>query len=152
MSDSIVFHRHKRLLASLCGLFFVVSLSGCDRSGLNLASVEGVVTFNGAPVEKAGVLFKPEIGPFAIGTTDAEGRFTLMTANHEGALVGNHKVAISKTQTTTTQVAGDVLPRYGTKYFLPEKYASPETSELTATVSDGDNELPFNLTGAVRSN
>jgi hypothetical protein len=126
----------------------VVGLLGCDRSGLNLAPVEGVVTFNGAPVEKAGVLFKPEIGPFAIGTTDAEGRFTLTTANHEGALVGNHKVAISKTQTTTTQVAGDVLPRYGTKYFLPAKYASPETSELTATVSDDDNELKFDLTGA----
>jgi hypothetical protein len=116
---------------------------------LDLAPVEGVVTFNGAPVEKAGVLFKPETGPFAIGTTDAEGRFTLMTANHEGALVGSHRVAITKSQTTTTQVAGEQFPRYGTKYFLPEKYASPETSELTATVSDDGGEFDFKLTGAV---
>ena len=105
--------------------------------------------FNGAPVEKAGVLFMPETGPFATGTTDAEGRFTLTTANHEGALVGNHHVAISKSQTTATQVPGEAMPRYNTKYFLPEKYGSPATSELTATVVDDDNSFSFELTGRV---
>jgi hypothetical protein len=70
-----------------------------------------------------------------------------MTANREGALVGNHRVAISKSQTTSTHVTGDLLPRYGTKYFLPAKYASPSTSELTATVIDDDNIFDFELTG-----
>jgi hypothetical protein len=132
-------------------LFAVVALlmGGCDRSGLNLAPVSGVVTYNGAPVEKAGVIFMPESGPPAMGTTDAEGEFTLRTANRPGALVGNHRVSISKTETTATQIPGERLPRYGTKYHLPEKYASPSTSELTATVSDDDNSFRFELTGKI---
>jgi hypothetical protein len=123
------------------------TFSGCDRSGLNLAPVSGVVTVNGAPVEKAGVLFMPQSGPFASGTTDAEGKFTLATANRPGALVGEHRVAISKTQTTSWQVPGERLPRYETKHFLPQKYASPSTSELTAAVIDDDNHFSFDLTG-----
>ena len=134
-----------RILLVVAGLTIV----GCNRSGLNLAPVSGVVTYQGAPVEKAGVLFMPETGPFAIGTTDAEGRFTLTTANREGALVGNHRVAISKNQTTTTQIPGEHLPRYGSRYFLPAKYASPSTSELTATVIDDDNSFNFDLTGRI---
>jgi hypothetical protein len=136
-----------RLGLSILPLSLVLFVIGCDRSGLNLAPVTGVVTYQGKPVEKAGVIFMPESGPFAMGTTDAEGRFTLMTANHEGALVGNHRVAISKNQTTSTQVAGELLPRYGTKYLLPSKYASPSTTDLTATVVDDDNTFEFDLTG-----
>src|SRR6478736_411630 len=93
------------------------SVAGCNRSGLKLAYVEGIVTYNGQPVENAGVLFKPETGPFAMGRTDAEGKFTLITANHPGALVGEHKVGISKSHTTATQIAGERLPRYQVEYF-----------------------------------
>src|SRR5262245_33000369 len=98
-------------------LVLCVFTAGCNRSGLNLAYVDGVVTYNGQPVEHAGVLFKPESGPFAMGTTDAEGKFTLVTANYPGALIGEHKVGISKTHTTATEVAGERLPRYQTQYF-----------------------------------
>jgi hypothetical protein len=136
-----------RALRLCVSWFAVVGLSGCDRSGLDLAPVSGVVTYQGAPVEKAGVIFVPDRGPFAMGTTDAQGRFTLRTANREGALVGTHRVAISKSQTISTQVPGELLPRYSTKYSLPAKYASPTTSELTATVSDEENEFKFELTG-----
>jgi hypothetical protein len=58
-------------------------------------------------------------------------------------------VSISKSETTSTQIPGEGLPRYGTKYHLPEKYASPTTSELTATVSDDENEVQFDLTGKI---
>ena len=74
------------IVLGLCLLVCVVA--GCNRSGLNLAYVDGVVTYNGQPVQNAGVIFKPESGPFAMGTTDAEGKFTLTTANHAGAIVG----------------------------------------------------------------
>jgi hypothetical protein len=120
-------------------------LAGCNRSGLNLAPVEGVVTFKGAPVEKAGVLFKPSSGPIAIGTTDSEGRFTLTTANKDGALIGDHRVSISKTEQLAPQFPGERFPRYETKYLIPQKYASPETSGLTATVKSGKNPVEFKL-------
>jgi hypothetical protein len=142
--------RALRFCVSSLGLW-ALTFAGCNRSGLNLAPVSGVVRYNGAPVAHAGVMFVPETGPYAIGTTDAEGRFTLKTANHEGAIVGSHKVAISKHKTTSTQVAGEHMPRYNTKYFVPEKYASPVTSELTATVEDDDNNFDFELTGTIGS-
>jgi hypothetical protein len=118
-----------------------------------LAYVEGVVTYNGQPVEHAGVIFKPDSGPFAMGTTDAEGKFTLVTANHPGALIGEHKVGISKTKTTAIQMAGESLPRYKVEYFVPQKYASPVTSELTATVSkkNSENHFTFDLKGKIGS-
>ena len=126
-----------------------VFTAGCNRSGLNLAYVDGVVTYNGKPVENAGIIFKPDIGPFAMGTTDAEGKFTLITANNPGALVGEHKVGISKTETTATNIPGTRFPRYDVKRFIPEKYASPATSELTATVSEdtSKNHYTFELKG-----
>jgi hypothetical protein len=120
-------------------------IAGCNRSGLNLAHVEGIVMHNGAPLEGAGVLFLPSSGPFAMGTTDASGRFTLTTANHPGAIIGEHRVTISKTQTTSKQLPGERLPRYDTKYLISPKYADASTSGLAATVVDDDNEFEFTV-------
>jgi hypothetical protein len=132
-------------------LVICLFVAGCNRGGLNLAEVEGVVTFNGAPVADAGILFQPDSGPFAIGMTDSDGRFTLTTANRPGALVGDHRVSISKSQTIATQVPGERFPRYAMKHSIPEKYASPATSELTATVTDDEdeNQFKFELAGNV---
>jgi len=129
--------------ALLCALCMVIA--GCNRSGLDLAPVEGVVKHNGAPVEGAGVLFLPPTGPMAMGTTDAEGRFILTTANHEGALIGEHRVIISKTKTLATQIPGQLFPRYDTQYLIPQKYADASTSGLVKTVDDDDNEFEFEL-------
>jgi hypothetical protein len=140
---------------SLIGVWIisVMVLVGCNRNGLNLAYVDGIVTYNGKPVEHAGVLFKPDAGPFATGTTDAEGKFTLITANNPGALIGEHKIGISKTKTTPIQMSGEALPRYKVEYFIPQKYASPTTSELTATVSKkkSENHFTFDLKGKIGS-
>jgi len=122
-------------------------ISGCDRSGLDLADVEGVVTLDGAPVKEAGVMFMPvdsSLGPPATGVTDGEGKFTLTTANQPGAVIGEHRVAISKSEAVVIpQRRG--LPLYKTKDYIPAKYGSVETSGLTATVEDDDNSVPFQL-------
>jgi hypothetical protein len=122
-----------------------LALAGCGRGGLNLAPVEGVVTYQGQPLADAGVLFKPTQGPFAMGVTDADGRFSLTTANQDGALIGDHKVAISKAQTITKHIRGNPFPVYETKPLVPEKYFDAATSNLTATVKDDDNHFEFNL-------
>jgi hypothetical protein len=127
---------------------FVLSVSltaGCNRGGLNLAPVEGVVTYQGAPLAEAAVMFKPAQGPFAIGETDAEGKFTLMTANQDGALVGDHSVAICKSKTVTKHRPGAVMPAYEIKPLIPKKYFEASTSQLTASVKDDDNHFEFNL-------
>lgn len=136
---------HVRRIVPELWLFVFVAVSGCNRSGLNLAPVEGVVTYKGAPLELAGVLFQPEKGPIAFGTTDAQGHFTLSTANRAGALIGEHRVSISKTQQLAPQIPGERFPRYETKYLVPQKYCSPQTSEISATVKRGKNQVEFNL-------
>jgi hypothetical protein len=145
MRTAMIYGAQARYVAFGCALIMLLFASGCDRSGLNLAPVEGIVTQNGQPVPGAGVLFLPAQGPMAMGTTDANGHFTLMTANRPGAIVGDHRVVISKTHTTATQVAGERLPRYDTKYLIPQKYADASTSGLAAKVEDDDNEFEFSV-------
>jgi hypothetical protein len=135
-----------RILRSVAWGLALVAILGCNRSGLNLAPVEGVVIFKGAPVADAGVLFKPDEGPYAMGTTDEAGRFSLVTANHEGALVGNHRVAITKFETVVRHIPGNPFPVHDMKPLIPVKYFDASTSGLSATVSDDDNQLQFDLT------
>jgi hypothetical protein len=134
------------LLVSLC-LTLGIVLAGCNSSGLNLASVEGVVTLDDKPVPEAAGLFLPDdpaMGPPASGTTDAEGRFTLNTVNWPGAPVGSHKVAISRDETKIIpQRRG--FPLYKTTYLIPPKYADTQSSGLVANVTDGENTLNFSL-------
>ncbi|HEY7532629.1 MAG TPA: hypothetical protein VH681_07565 [Nitrospiraceae bacterium] len=125
----------------------LIFTTGCDDSGMNLAPVEGVVTLEGAPVAEAGVMFVPNdssLGPPATGATDADGRFSLITANRAGALVGDHRVVISKDEVVTIPQRHG-LPIYRTRYLIPPKYGSVDTSGLTATVIDDDNEFEFKL-------
>ncbi len=130
-----------------CWLLGAVLAVGCSRSGLNLAPVEGVVTIDGKPVADAGVFFTPtdpKLGPPAMGTTDAEGKFALSTANHEGAVIGDHRVAISKDEATAIpQRRG--FPVYQMKHYVPPNFGDAETSGLTATVADDENHFEFNL-------
>jgi hypothetical protein len=124
---------------------------GCDRSGLNLAPVEGLVTVDGTPVADAGVLFAPTNplqGPPASGTTDSEGKFSLITANRPGAAVGDHQVAIAKTQATPIpQRRG--FPLYKIEHAVPPQFGDIATSGLTANVKEGeDNYFKFELSGA----
>ena len=142
------FHRRVGLAAWTGALIALVGVTaGCNRDSLNLAAVEGTVLLDGAPVADAGVVFAPtdaEKALPAVGSTDAEGRFTLITANRPGAMVGNHRVAISKTETIAIpQKRG--FPIYKFKEHLPKKFGDFETSGLTAKVEDDDNEVKFEL-------
>jgi hypothetical protein len=125
-------------------LVLLAAAAGCNRSGLDLAPVEGIVTYNGSPVADAGVMFVPTQGPSAMATTDAEGHFSLTTANQPGALIGEHRVSISKVETITIpQRRG--FPLYQHKSHIPEKYADVTKSELSVNVIDDDNHFVFKL-------
>lgn len=111
----------------------VVAVSGCSRDDTPpLGEVTGKVTLDGAPLEGVIVVFKPENGRVATGTTDAEGAYELEYAYQvPGCKVGPCKVNMEWPLGTTKAKALDV------------KYTS--ASELTAEIKEGDNVVNFDL-------
>jgi len=152
------------------GLLCVVvtaMLVGCTGSsgtgkGPKMARVTGPVTLDGTPVPGATVIFAPKpgaIGTAASGTTDAQGRYSL------NAVPDSYVVTIVKTESTEAEGAKptsmeDAMKQKmkrereaktkkgaapNVKDLLPVKYSSATTSNLTADVKDGTNDIPFRL-------
>lgn len=111
--------------------------------------VEGVVFYQGKPVEGATVVFNsPKENRAAYGVTDNAGLFSLTTfETGDGAVAGPQEVRISKikTEQTTTDPELAVAPPKEIN-LLPAKYADFKTSGLTAEVkSDAENRVEFRL-------
>lgn len=76
------------------GACLIVGLFGCDSSP-PLAPVEGVVTYDGKPLEFGYVMFQPRKGQPAQGQITTDGTFTLATEGHgPGAFLGEHRVSV----------------------------------------------------------
>jgi len=126
---------------------FVASIqSGCGGSSqLKTLVVTGTVKFQGKPVIGANVFFVPEKGPRAIGDTDSQGRFRLMTSRPgDGAVPGEFKVGVTKF-VPDPEKKDDPVP--ATKNELPDKFSNPTTSGFTAKVESGKpNDFLFEIT------
>ena len=96
----------------------------------------GTVTLDGIAVEAAGVLFEPVAGgPAADGVTDAEGRFTLQSANKAGVFEGEYKVTITKKKQTGIRDDETIAPGgIKTEWIIPQRYSEAKTSGMTAQV------------------
>jgi hypothetical protein len=130
-----------------------------------MAPASGLVLYQGKPVEGAQVVFHNDrVSRMPGGTTDAQGKFRLTTfENFDGAILGDYKVSVTKVAAnpelagasvdnpTAAYEAGMTAAASGNKEAiakeeLPGKYADPNTSELTATVTkEGPNEFKFEL-------
>jgi hypothetical protein len=142
-------------LGLLCALSIAL-LAGCGSKTPAVehpktVPVTGTVTYKGAPVEGAAVVFKPESSQErgAVGTTDSEGHFKLMTYEpNDGAIPGLFLVEISKTEVPKTELTDNSLAETPpVKELLPVKFKSIKTSKLSADVKDsGTNDFTFALT------
>ena len=117
---------------------FIAFVAGCGGSqGPKAYLVEGVVTLNGDPVEGVTVSFTPNeaSGTNSGGTTDASGKYTLMTSfGTNGAGPGTYTVTLSKTEVVLTgrkvrslnEETGveEEFDEKTRKEMLPEKYTS----------------------------
>lgn len=114
----------------------------------------GTVTYLGEPLEKATVVLTirrddKNRSYTATATTDATGKFTLRTFRpNDGAVVGTHKVQIQKV--TFSERPKDLPPMADftpvETSHLPKHYGSPDTSGLTAEVTEkGPNQFVFEL-------
>jgi hypothetical protein len=111
---------------------------GCGASGAgplaNLVPVKGKVTYKGQALTEGVVRFEPEgFGRPASGKLQPDGTFELSTLNVPGVVAGHHRVSIS---TSSKNLAKDRGFR---------KYASPNTSGLTAEVTADKTDFPFDL-------
>jgi hypothetical protein len=148
-----------------CALILSLSLVGCGPSlppgARPTHPVSVTVTYNGEAVDGATVTFLSQDGDpvAAYGRTDARGVAQMKTyVEGDGAVLGPHKVLITKTKTTGGgQDTGQSLEEYDpaelssdytppeVNYLVPQRFGSPATSDLTAEVTSGINEFRFDL-------
>jgi hypothetical protein len=138
-------------------------------------SVQGTVKFQGMPVVGAHVTFAPEDedGYAAFGRTNERGQYTLTTISpNDGAVPGNYKVMISKSAAKKSDDAADSgsfdmnSPEYlayrkkqlkkvgiasaakkdsAATDLLPSKYASKDSTPLSAVVETNNAVFDFDL-------
>lgn len=131
-------------------------IAGCGGNELGTVGVTGTVTYKDQPVAGANVTFVSEGSPLALGTTDDKGVYKLTTSGSPGAVPGEHKVYISKIESSgdTSQLKPEDMEKMTganapeVKSLIPKKYNNPATSGLTATVTENesDNVFDFPLT------
>jgi len=145
----------------LAGVVALASVAGCGggaddaakRNRPKVVPAQGIVTYKGSPVTGATVVFSPTAGTNAASAlTDSSGRFSMSAFPPDpGAVPGQYKVSITKTEQAAAQPAGghDEPPAEGAapKSLIPEKYGSAETSGLVADIPEGGKtDLKFELT------
>jgi hypothetical protein len=125
-------------------------VAGCGRGGAEPTHrVEGVVRLDGQPLTQGYVLFTaiPEGAEqrshTARGEIGPDGRYRLTTfAKNDGAVAGRHKVvvvAIGGADPDREDTLSTPLPA------IPEKYTSPQTTDLEVTVQRGTNQIDIDL-------
>lgn len=157
-------------------LIGLLALTGCGSNKLSTVSATGMVLHKGKPLEGASVTFSRggrdiALGEIAVGKTDAEGRFSLITyigpqAELKGAVIGKYDVTISKyiippgmteaqykalvAEVDKISASGAMMPP-GQQLpdlveMLPAQYSAIGKSELSAEVTaKGPNDFQFDL-------
>lgn len=84
-----------RLIAGFLLCSFVFTL-GCGEDGPPLYKVTGTVKVDDKPTPKLLVTFTPiNGGPIAVGRTEGNGEYSLITNKRRGAVKGPHKISIT---------------------------------------------------------
>jgi len=148
----------------------LASLSGCSGKDASMATVSGVITLNGSPVEGARVIFHPttEVAgkeQTSYGAlTDSSGKYVIAAINKQqpGIPPGMYKVTIVKMEgkglaPQEGMDAGQLdamvsdqgaSAKGGPVNLLPKEYATVGSSKLSVTLEQGKNEgKDFDLKG-----
>jgi hypothetical protein len=118
----------------------------CGKSGPEMASVRGKVTYKGQPVPKGTVTFvaTDPSRRNATGAIDSDGSYRLQTEQPgDGAMLGDYKVTVSAhDEAILDYIPAKPVPK---KLLAPEKYENPSTSDLKKTVVSGSNTIDLEL-------
>ena len=142
-----------RWLKLVAVLLLLVAVPGCNR-GPKLVPAGGVVKYKSAVIPGADVVFVPVgDGQTAIGRTDEQGKFRLLTGGQPGALPGDYNVAITAARNKRDIPEAQAVTMSSEQIaanredLVPIKYNNPLSSQLTATISKDEksNDLVFDL-------
>lgn len=132
----------KIIVVYLLGPFLsLLLLVGC---GGKPASVSGVVTLDGNPLDHGVVGFAPTTGGMrAAGVIKSDGSYTLSTNREAGLETGDYKA------TVVTREPGVAPPQGGPPmpgpYITPRHYAIDTTSGLQFNIEKGNNTINIEL-------
>ena len=102
--------------------------------------VTGQVTYQGTPVTEATVMFTNREKSVAMtAQVDKEGKFQIRRAGTNGLPLGAYQVTVSPPRVDLP--LGPPPPGWNDKKYpnIPDSYRNPATSNLSATVADGEN-------------
>lgn len=148
-------------LARIAGLAALVAAVGCSGGGGPRATVSGMVTHNGAPLNGAKVAFHSTVeeggkrGQSYGALTDSSGKYLIATVGKEyGIPPGMYKVTITKMEQKgglPPSIADDPgqLEAAGIgANQLPKDYENEKTTKLSVTLQEGkNNDVNFDLKG-----
>jgi hypothetical protein len=135
----MIVNRDRKRIAFALAAVMLAPLWGCGAAGSGtqpgLIAVKGKVTYKGKPVTKGQVKFEPDgYGRAASGQLQSDGAFVLSTHKEgDGVVAGSHRVSIA------------ILEKTLAKDRALNKYASPNSSGLTAEVDRDHTEFTFEL-------
>jgi hypothetical protein len=132
----------------ILAIFSVSAIVGCGGGveHSETVPVSGTVTWNGDPLKTGRVQFvpnDPKNGRPAVGDLDQDGNYKLMTFQaDDGAMPGSYKILVNA---MTEGDPDDFKTRGGTQ-ILPQKYYDPNSSGLTASIEESDENKVVDLT------
>jgi len=130
----------RSLLLCLCLAAGMGGLAGCAPGYPETARVSGTITLNGRPLNTGEIQFISTTGMIAYGRVQPDGSYRLTSFQpDDGAVPGKHQVIIRPIPTHQTYGMVGLIA-------IPDRYADPNTSGLTAEVNPGINSIPFELT------
>ncbi len=136
----------------------LITTAGCgDGNSGSLATVSGVVTQNGAPVDGAKVIFHSTVESGGkresySALTDSNGKYLIATVGKEpGIPPGMYRVTVVKLSMQSNQNLpedfdqGQIEASGMAKNTLFKEYENFATTKLSATLEAGKNEANFDL-------
>lgn len=143
------------VLPIACLVALVVGCSGSDKWSKErpkTVPASGTVTYKGAPVEGATVVFVPDGGKHAAAAlTDSSGQFDASAFSPQsGAVPGKYRVTVTKLQPgpRISPDEHDIPPgkQVGPIHLLPRKYSETNTTDLRVEIPDGGKtDITFDL-------
>lgn len=131
---------------------------GCGDSRPRLAPVSGSITYKGNAVEAGTVTFYPVSGGRpAIGRIETDGSYRMSSFSPgDGVAPGEYRVSVESRnaaraspsfKTFEEELAHDGVLDSGASvaWRVPEQFARPDTSGLTAVVANASNVIDFEL-------